>query len=662
MNRETHDSYKKIRDQCFKDGKLFEDKDFPANYRSLMQRGINPNITWKRPHEIVEKPVFLREASYYDLNQGELGNCWFICGLNSLIVNSKKKFQKVVPPNQGFEKSDHYAGIFHFRFWRFGKWVEVLVDDRLPVNRGTGKLVYCRNIEEPDEFWSPLVEKAYAKLNGCYQNLTGGLVHNALADMTGGLSEKIILKKEKRTPKELFEIINKMWKMDTMIGVLVHGEDGQPLEQETEEGLVTSHAYAVTKIATVSLQGKKEYLIRLRNPWGKTEWKGKWSDSSQEWEKIDAEEKNKLGSLEKNEGEFWMSIGDVMKYFDLLDLCHQDKEAFISSLEDKGNQEKKDWNTASYIDSWKRDISSGGSERKTESYWSNPQFLLDLEDEKDETPVIISLMEIMEKNRNRMDIFIGFDVHRIKKNAPQPLSDDNFSDESLRFECRAEETEWRENTKYLTLKPGKYVIIPFTQMKNKESRFLLRVFSQTKVVSSSVDQPPCISNDDLEPDNTLKTYADDTEWLDAFELYEFIKPLWTENENFPPLTLETARCFLNFIDEDRLGVIGSEEAEKIKQLLSRWHAEFQSRVKDGSNKADVKGLKRMYSVLGVDIGRKVIEAVTTRYADKDNKISFDDFVQSAAKLLNSYWIYKGHVQKNRKSLSIRKWMELMLYI
>ena len=54
-----------------------------------------------------------------------------------------------------------YIGIFHFNFWWYGRWVEVIIDDFLPTDGY--RLIYGRNREEPNEFWAALLEKAYAK-------------------------------------------------------------------------------------------------------------------------------------------------------------------------------------------------------------------------------------------------------------------------------------------------------------------------------------------------------------------------------------------------------------------------------------------------------------------------------------------------------------------
>ena len=133
--------------------------------------------------EICSNPQFIvNEVSRFDLDQGYLGNCWFIAAV-SMITQRPIIFQHVVPIGQSF--GDDYAGIFHFRFWQFGKWYDVVVDDYLPCFPD-GRLVFCSNKTESNEFWSCLLEKAYAKLSWSYEGLDAGQTTDALIDMTGG--------------------------------------------------------------------------------------------------------------------------------------------------------------------------------------------------------------------------------------------------------------------------------------------------------------------------------------------------------------------------------------------------------------------------------------------------------------------------------------------
>ena len=75
-------------------------------------------------------------------------------------------------------------GLYIFRFFKNFTWVYVMIDLRIPVDKVTKKPIFgsCRN---QNELWVALIEKAYAKLHGCYENLISGYVDEGIQELTG---------------------------------------------------------------------------------------------------------------------------------------------------------------------------------------------------------------------------------------------------------------------------------------------------------------------------------------------------------------------------------------------------------------------------------------------------------------------------------------------
>uniref|UniRef100_A0A8D1N7W5 Calpain-12 n=1 Tax=Sus scrofa TaxID=9823 RepID=A0A8D1N7W5_PIG len=424
-------SYRAIQAACLDEGILFRDPYFPAGPDALGYDQLGPDsekakgVEWKRPHEFCAEPQFICEdMSRTDVCQGSLGNCWFLAAAASLTLYPRL-LCRVVPPGQGFQ--DGYAGVFHFQLWQFGHWVDVVVDDRLPVREG--KLVFVRSAQR-NEFWAPLLEKAYAKLHGSYEVMRGGHMNEAFVDFTGGVGEVLYLR---QNASGLFAALRHALAKESLVGATALSDRG---EYRTGDGLVKGHAYSVTGTHKVSLGFTKLRLLRLRNPWGRVEWTGAWSDSCPRWDELPTEWRDAL-LVRKEDGEFWMELQDFLCHFDTVQICSLSPEVLGPSPAGGG------WHIHTFQGRWVRGFSSGGSQPGAETFWTNPQFRLTLlepdeEDEDEEgpwggwgatgsrgptqggrNPKCTVLLSLIQRNRRRlraqglMYLTVGFHVFQV---------------------------------------------------------------------------------------------------------------------------------------------------------------------------------------------------------------------------------------------------------
>lgn len=179
---------------------VFEDRAFgsPAshNQKSWVTQG-DPNVhedlvqpaTWERLDDaVVGRPYPISAGGELapmstKVYQGSLDNFYFVQALCAISMKS----QLVQDLFMNCAYSDPNIGMHMLRFYKMGKWEQVIIDDFLPYDQD-GNPMCCRSDDFPGNSWPSLVEKAYAKLHGSWMALSdkGGDVEDVLIDLTGG--------------------------------------------------------------------------------------------------------------------------------------------------------------------------------------------------------------------------------------------------------------------------------------------------------------------------------------------------------------------------------------------------------------------------------------------------------------------------------------------
>ncbi|KAL0810472.1 hypothetical protein ABMA28_010606 [Loxostege sticticalis] len=645
----TYQDFKDIRSRCLAEGRLFEDPEFPAIDRSLYYKErLDRPITWLRPGEICDDPqLFVEGYSRFDVQQGELGDCWLLAAVANLTLHRKLFFQ-VVPDDQSFE--EEYAGVFHFRFWQYGRWVDVVIDDRLPTYRG--KLVFLHS-SETNEFWSALLEKAYAKLHGSYEALKGGSTCEAMEDFTGGVTEMYDMQE---LPPNFYTILLKAYERNSLMGCSIE-PDPNVLEAETPAGLIRGHAYSVTRVKYVDIEtpgrAGKIPLLRLRNPWGnEAEWNGAWSDKSPEWRFIPESEKEELGLNFDDDGEFWMAFKDFAQHFDRVEICNLNPDSLDPEECPEGCTKK--WEMSVFEGEWVRGVTAGGCRNYLESFWRNPQYTITLKDvdEGDDENKCTIIVALMQKNRRSQRhqglecLTIGFAIYRLPDygHVPKPL-DVNFFKYNASVGRSQAFINLREVSARFKFEPGSYVIVPSTFEPNEEGEFLLRVFSEKDNNMAENDEDIGMGDVDdrvkdvapnPEPADPVRDFfnrlagADgEVDWQELKEILDYAMREELKGQGF---SKDVCRSMIAMLDKDGSGGLGFEEFKSLWIDLRNWRAVFRLYDTEGRGAIPAHHLRDALHSAGYTVNAHILNVLAHRYGSSDGYIQFDDFIMCAVRL------------------------------
>ncbi|XP_072945477.1 uncharacterized protein sol [Epargyreus clarus] len=333
LREESHawTQWQEVLAQCGATGEPYVDESFPASPRSLYYGGSAEGgaaARWLRPHQIhVDADhrlpwVVFRDPRPSDISQGVLGNCWLLSALAVLAERSalvRGVLVRAEPPR----------GAYQLRLCKDGRWLTVTVDDLLPCNK-KGHLVYSQ--AKRKQLWVPLIEKAVAKLHGCYEALVSGRAIEGLCTLTGAPCESVSLQAggagggsgggaplEQLDRDLVWAQLLSSRQACFLMGASCGGGNMKVDEEEYQRlGLRPRHAYSVLDVVEVG-GATPVRLLRLRNPWGHYTWRGAWAHGCPRW--TEALRRALPAHADRDQGVFWISFDDVLKYFDCIDIC-----------------------------------------------------------------------------------------------------------------------------------------------------------------------------------------------------------------------------------------------------------------------------------------------------------------------------------------------------
>ncbi len=211
-------------------------------------------------YRLASGQLFVNGVAYTDVNQGQLGDCYFMASLAETALKNPNVITSMFTVNGD--------GTFTARFYYNGKAQYVTVDSYLPTD-SSGHLIYSGmgNMynNASNELWVDLAEKAYAQANelgfirpglsgngqNAYGAIESGYIYAALGQITGLAT----------TPFTMTSTTNSF---QTFVNAFNAGKEigFASMTSPQSSSVVGSHAYAVVGYNAAN------QTVTLFNPWG----------------------------------------------------------------------------------------------------------------------------------------------------------------------------------------------------------------------------------------------------------------------------------------------------------------------------------------------------------------------------------------------------------
>lgn len=305
----------------------FVDNEYPPDSENLfLIKEVYPKlpaIVWKKMSQLVKlekfpvfktlrlRPPYLPEAPYTPPVA--------IPAALSCLTTQPSLLLRIIP----FKKANP-SGIY--TIWLFLKdgWTSITVDDFIPVLAGEDQQTNSKMIAM-DMFECglcfKLIEKAFAKICGGYQNLAGVEVEDVLRALTGGIIK--VLELPRMLKANELSLVEEAWtKMAKALikGYVLTAQPRQKLRNTDSQGLTLDHNYSIVKLAKLREdidRDEETHLILVRTPYVSDKWTGDWSHKSDKW----TSQLEGLLKHNRQAGDFWMTYGDFLKMFTKISIC-----------------------------------------------------------------------------------------------------------------------------------------------------------------------------------------------------------------------------------------------------------------------------------------------------------------------------------------------------